>query len=82
MMQAYILMFHLFFFCTFVTIISDACLSSVFFCMLQVLYLDVSKVNRDVAHVTLVFQLYVPNISSIDHIAKISFGYCNNKSSV
>jgi hypothetical protein len=39
--------------------------SSVFFCMLQVLYLDVVKVDRDVAHVAMVFQIYVPNILSI-----------------
>jgi hypothetical protein len=30
-----------------------------------VLHLDVSKVDRDIAHVTIVFQLYVSNISSI-----------------
>ena len=35
------------------------------FCMLQVLNLDVSKVNRDVAHVAMMFQLYVPNVSSV-----------------
>jgi hypothetical protein len=29
-----------------------------------VLHLDVSKVDRDVAHVAMVFQLYVPNVSS------------------
>ena len=34
----------------------------VFFCMLQVLHLDVSKVDRDVA---MVFQLYVPNVLSV-----------------
>ena len=39
--------------------------SSVFFCMLQVLQLDVLKVDRDVAHVAMVFQLYVSNISSV-----------------
>jgi hypothetical protein len=39
--------------------------SSVFFYMLQVLHLDVSKVDRYVAHVTMVFQLHVPNISYI-----------------
>jgi hypothetical protein len=38
--------------------------SSVFFRMLQVLHPDVSKVDRDVAHVTMVFPLYVPNVSS------------------
>jgi hypothetical protein len=30
-----------------------------------VLHLDVSKVDQDVAHVSMVFQLYVPNISSV-----------------
>ena len=39
--------------------------SSVFFCMLQVLYLDVSKTDRDITHVAMVFQLYVPNISYV-----------------
>jgi hypothetical protein len=29
-----------------------------------VLHLDVSKVDRDVAHVAMVFQLYVLNVSS------------------
>jgi hypothetical protein len=38
--------------------------SSVFFCMLQVLYLDVSELDRDVAHVAIVFQLYVVKVSS------------------
>jgi hypothetical protein len=38
--------------------------SSVFFCMLQVLYLDVSELDRDVAHVAMVFQLYVVKVSS------------------
>jgi hypothetical protein len=38
---------------------------SVFFSVLQVLHLYVSKVDRDVAHVTMLFQLYVPNISSV-----------------
>jgi hypothetical protein len=33
--------------------------------MLQVLNLDVSKVDRDVAHVVMMFQLYVPNVSSV-----------------
>ena len=32
--------------------------------MLQVLHLDVSKVDWDVACVAMVFQLYVPNVSS------------------
>jgi hypothetical protein len=40
-------------------------ISSVFFCTLQVLHLDVSKVDRDVTHVAMVFQLYVLNISSV-----------------
>jgi hypothetical protein len=35
------------------------------FCILQVLHLDVSKVDRDVAHVAMVFELYVPNILSV-----------------
>ena len=39
--------------------------SSVFFCMLQVLHLDVLKVDRDVAHVAMLFQLYVLNVSSV-----------------
>jgi hypothetical protein len=30
-----------------------------------VLCLNVSKVNRDVAHVAMVFQLYILNVSSI-----------------
>jgi hypothetical protein len=29
------------------------------------LYLDVSKVDRDIGHVAVVFQMYVPNVSSI-----------------
>ena len=33
--------------------------------MLQVLHLDVSKVDRDVEHVAMVFQLYVLNVSSV-----------------
>jgi hypothetical protein len=33
--------------------------------MLQVLHLDVSKVDQDVTHVAMVFQPYVPNVSSI-----------------
>jgi hypothetical protein len=33
--------------------------------MLQVLNLDVSKVDRDVAHVIMMFQLYVSNVSSV-----------------
>jgi hypothetical protein len=33
--------------------------------MLQALHLDVSKVHRDIAHVAMVFQLYVPNVSSV-----------------
>jgi hypothetical protein len=40
-------------------------ISSVFSSMLQVLHLDVSKVDRDVTHVAMVFQLYVLNVSSI-----------------
>jgi hypothetical protein len=36
--------------------------SSAFFCVLQVLYLDVSKVDRDVTHVAMVFQRHVPNV--------------------
>ena len=36
-----------------------------FFCMLQVLHLYVSKVGWDVAHVAMVFQLYVLNVSSV-----------------
>jgi hypothetical protein len=47
------LMFHLFFY-TYVVSVSDP------FYMLQVLHLDVSKIDRDVAHVAMVFQLYVP----------------------
>ena len=39
--------------------------SSVFFCMLQVLHLNVSKVDRDVAHVAIAFQVYAPNVSSL-----------------
>ena len=39
--------------------------SFVFFCILQVLHLDVSKVDRDVGHVVMVFQVYVPNVSDI-----------------
>jgi hypothetical protein len=33
--------------------------------MLQVLHLDVSKVDPDVADVAMVFQLYIPNVSFI-----------------
>jgi hypothetical protein len=60
-------MFHLFF-CTrmsqvFQTHVSSV--SSIFFCMLQLLHLDVSKVDLDVAHIAIVFQLYVSNISSV-----------------
>jgi hypothetical protein len=33
--------------------------------MLQVLHLDVSKVDRDVAYVAMVFQLYVLNVLSV-----------------
>jgi hypothetical protein len=33
--------------------------------MLQVLHLDVLKIDRDVAHVAMVFQLYVPNVLSV-----------------
>jgi hypothetical protein len=33
--------------------------------MLQVLHLDVSKVDRDVAYVTMMFELYVPNVLSV-----------------
>jgi len=33
--------------------------SSVFFCILQVLHLDVLKVDRNVAYVAMVFQLYL-----------------------
>jgi hypothetical protein len=60
-------MFHPFF-CTrmlqvFQTHVSSV--SSVFFYMLQVLHLDVLEVDRDVAHVAIVFQLYVPNVSSV-----------------
>jgi hypothetical protein len=56
------------FFCTrmlqvFQTHVSSV--SSVFFYMLQVLHLDVLEVDRDVAHVAIVFQLYVPNVSSV-----------------
>jgi hypothetical protein len=39
--------------------------SSVFFCMLQVLYLYISKVDWDVGYVATVFQVYVFNVSSI-----------------
>jgi hypothetical protein len=39
--------------------------SSVFFYMLQVLHLDVSKVDRDVAHIAVVFQLYAPNVLTV-----------------
>ena len=38
--------------------------SSAIFCMLQVLHLY-SKVDRDVGHIAMVFQVYAPNISSI-----------------
>jgi hypothetical protein len=61
------LMFHLFF-CTrvlqvFQTHVSSV--SSVFFCILQMLHLDVSKVDQDGAKVAMVFQLYVPNVLSV-----------------
>jgi hypothetical protein len=35
-----------------------------------VLHLDISKVDRDVAHVAMVFQLYVANVS---------FGCCESR---
>jgi hypothetical protein len=37
----------------------------VFFYMLQVLYLNVSKVDRDVGHVAMLFQVCVPNVLSV-----------------
>jgi hypothetical protein len=52
---------------TYVARVSDACPKCfiyLFFCMLQVLHLDISKIDRNVAHVAMVFQLYVPNVSS------------------
>jgi hypothetical protein len=33
--------------------------------MLRVLHLKVLKIDRDVAHVAMVFQLYVSNVSSV-----------------
>ena len=30
--------------------------------ILQVFYTDVAKVDRDIAHVAMVFQVYVPNV--------------------
>jgi hypothetical protein len=33
--------------------------------MLQVLHLDISKADRDVSHAAMMFQLYVPNVSSV-----------------
>jgi hypothetical protein len=33
--------------------------------MLQVLHLDILKVDWDVAHVAKVFELYVPNVLSV-----------------
>jgi hypothetical protein len=44
--------------------------------MLQVLHMDVSKVDRDVGHVVMVFQVYVPNISDILDVC------CKSRSSV
>jgi hypothetical protein len=60
-------MFHLFLY-TYV-----ANVSSVFFCMLQVLHLDILKVDQDVTHVAMVFQLYVPNVSSVFDICYKGF---------
>jgi hypothetical protein len=48
-----------------------------------VLYLDVSKVNQDVAHVSIVFQLYVLNVSTVlEYVAKGLSGCCKSKFSV
>jgi hypothetical protein len=49
--------------------------SSVFFCILQVLHLDVSKVDRDIAHITRVFQLYVANVSFVFDVCCKGFIY-------
>ena len=59
-------MLHLFFY-TYVASVLDACLKCFIclLCMLQVFHLDVSKVDQDVAHVAMVFQLYVLNVSSV-----------------
>jgi hypothetical protein len=46
--------------------------SFVFFCILQVLCLYVSKVDYDVAHTVIVF-LYVPNVLSVLDICCIDF---------
>jgi hypothetical protein len=56
--------FYQFFLYTYVESVSDVCLNCficVFF-MLQVLHQNVSKVDWDIAHVTMVFKLYVPNV--------------------
>ena len=53
-----------------------ASVSFVFFCMLQVLHLDVSKVDRDVGHVVMVVQVYVPNVLDILDV------YCKSRSGV
>jgi len=36
--------------------------------MLQVFYIDVAKVDRDVANVAMVFQVYAPNVSSVSDV--------------
>ena len=38
---------------------------SIFFCMLQLLHLDVSKVDQDVTLVAMMFQLYITNVLSV-----------------
>jgi hypothetical protein len=59
-------MFHLFFY-MYVTSVLDACLKC-FICFLLYLVGVISgflKVDRDITHVAMVFQLYVPNVLSV-----------------
>jgi hypothetical protein len=52
-----------------------------FICMFQLFYTDVAKVDRDVAYVAMVFQLYVPNVSSVlDICCKVLSECCKNRS--
>jgi hypothetical protein len=51
--------------------------------MLQMLHLDVSKIDRDVAHIAMVFQLYVSNVLSVlDVYCKGFIWMSQNKSGV
>jgi hypothetical protein len=54
MLRMLAMAFRVFFFASFSNAFSS--ISSVFFCTLQVLHLDVSKINQDVGHVAMVFK--------------------------